>query len=104
SQARSAAALSLSATLCLTVSIGLSESVARVGHGKGTVLLRGDLDPIGFAVMGGRGRRIRSRRGSGDRGDGHAGRLVVGGIGNEHSRHRVLLPAQGGEMNLPEIF
>src|SRR5450755_782588 len=40
-------------------SISLGEAVAGVGHGEGTVHLCGDLDPIGFAVVRGRGRRAR---------------------------------------------
>src|SRR3954467_13304200 len=85
SQARSAAAFS---------SIRFAEAVTRVGHGERTVLLRGNLDPIGFAVMRGRGWRIRSGGRSGDGGDGHARRRVIGRIRDEHSGYRVLLAAQ----------
>jgi hypothetical protein len=79
------------------------ETVASVGHGEGPVLLGGDLDPIGLALVRRRRSSAGAGRGSGDGIDGHRLRGVER-VGDEHAGNRVLLSAQRREMQLPEIF
>src|SRR5258706_5578997 len=84
--------------------IGLGEAVARVGHSERAVLLRRHFDPIGRSIVGGWRRRVGAGRRGGDRLDLHGGQRLVNAVGDEHSRYRVLLSAQLGEMNLPDIL
>src|SRR5579864_5693906 len=79
------------------LSVGLGEAVTSVGHTEGTIPLGGELDPIGRAVVDRWGRSSRW-------GDGERGRLVIDGIGDEHSGHGVLLSAQQRKVKLPEIL
>ena len=75
-------------------SVGLAEAVPRVGHRERTILLRGQFDPVCLAVMDRRGRRTGAGRRSSGRSNGHRRLLIINRIGDEHSRHRVLLSAQ----------
>ena len=75
-------------------SVGLTEAVPRVGHYERTILLRGQFDPICLAVMDWRGRRTWAGLWSGHRSNGYRRLLIIDRIGDEHSRHGVLLSAQ----------
>src|SRR5919109_2058789 len=83
--------------------IHLRKTVAGVGHGECAVLLRRHLDPVRRPVVGGR-RRVRPWQRQRLRGDRHGGGLIVDAVGDEYAWHRVLLPAEQREVNLPEIL
>src|SRR5258708_31754162 len=78
--------------------VGFAKSIPRVCDRKRAVTLRRHLDPIGSPVVRWRWRNIWSGLRSGHRSHRHAFRLVVDGIGNEHSGGSVLLPADEREM------
>jgi hypothetical protein len=75
-------------------SVVLTESVPRVRDCERTILLRRQLDPICLAVMDWRGRRTWTELRGRHRSNGHRWLLIINRIGDEHSRHRVLLSAQ----------
>src|SRR6267154_5781549 len=74
------------ARLALLRSVGLGEAVARVRHRERAILLRGELDPIGFAVVDRcrlKARRRRCRRL--DRLNGQGRPVGIHQIGDEHA-------------------
>ena len=84
--------------------VRLAETVPRIGDCKGAVRLGGHLDPVSGSVVD----RRRGSVGAGlrwsHRCDRDRGRLLVDGIRDEDSWHRVFLAAQLGEVYLPEIL
>src|SRR5436190_18371164 len=80
--------------------VGLTETVSCVRYRECSVLLRNYLDPVRRAVMCRRRRRAWPWRRSFYRSDGHGCERLIEGVGDEHSRHRVLLPAELREMHL----
>src|ERR1700680_1121491 len=97
--------------------VRLAEAVPGVGDGEGAIHLRGDLHPIGLPVVSWRWRQTHS--GSWVRGwvrvrvwgwlgvqrsHGHRRLRVVEQVGDEHSRHGVLLPAEERKVKLVQVL
>src|SRR5207302_6950575 len=71
--------------------VSLAEAVARVRYREGAILLRRELNPVGHAIMCRRRWRAWSSLRRRHRSNGHDGLRVIDGVGDEHSRLRVLL-------------
>src|SRR2546427_5364208 len=87
--------------ICL---IGFAEAIAAVGHRERSVRLCRHLDPIGGSVVDGRRRRPWARLRGGERRDRHGREGVVKQIGDEETRHGVLLPTEVRKKHLPDVL